>query len=132
MCEKFNNAEKNPRGHRILKYLIALALLPDHLIETALNYIEELAMDLAREQDEEAAQKAANKGTKPPKKNYVARWKKMFNYMRREWIKIVKPKNMSVFNVPERTNNVIERYHRDLNDKMGGRPGVKKFIGKCV
>lgn len=110
--------------------IIALALLPDHLIESGHDYIEKLAMELGKKQDAEAADKAAKNEKKPPRKSYLQKWQDLFKYIRREWIKNVKPKYLSVFNTPIRTNNVIERYHRDLNDLLGGKPGVKKFISE--
>lgn len=107
----FDNKVKNPKVHQILKEIITLAYLPADKIEEGLQLIEESAYKLGKEQNTEAY------------------WKSFFGYFHREWMTIVKPNNFSVFNAPERTNNAIERYHKDLNQLMGHKPTPLKFIG---
>lgn len=92
--------------------IIALALLPAHLIPEALLYIEQLAYALG-----------AIQGT-------LRKWQKFFAYFRKEWIKTVTPRKFSVFDSLNRTNNCLERYHRDLNQFMIYHPSVKTFIRK--
>lgn len=109
-----------------MKKLISLALLPADKFEEGLIYVEDLAYKLGKKRDDEL-----EKNKKKPKA--LRKWQELFSYMRREWLNKVKPCNISVFCAPECTNNVLERYHRDLNDMMGGKPGLKRFISeyKC-
>lgn len=107
-----------------MKKLIALILLPVSLIESALDEIEKEALKLGKKMDEDLQQKGK-------KTKWVARWQKYFSkYLRPEWIKKVKVTNLSLFKSPKRTNNPRERYHRDLNEELGARPNVWKFISK--
>lgn len=111
LCAAYDNKTKNPKGHRILKKIIALAYLPPTNIIEGLEIIEKEAMELGQEQSTTAA------------------WTKFFSYFRKEWITIVKPENFSVIHALYRTNNFIERWHKYLNMEMGCKPTVKKFIG---
>lgn len=112
LCLRYNNKEKNPEAHAILKRIIALALLPANLIENGLQIIEELAYKLGE------------------KNKTLNRWKKFFAYFRKEWMTIVTPEGFSVFGALDRTNNCLERYHRDLNQFLMSNPSVRKFFGK--
>lgn len=114
LCAKFNNKEKNPEAHEILKKIISLALLPPDRVEEALQYVEGLAYELGLRQ-----------GTS-------IKWLKFFKYFRKEWMKVVTPKGFSVFDALDRTNNCIERYHRDLNQFLMTDPAVHKFMGKYM
>lgn len=132
LCSKYLNREDDPETHQILKKIIALALLPAEKIEEGLKLIEESALKFGEKRDKEAAEEAVRKNKKVPKKSFLVNWKRFFKYMRDEWMKKVKPKYLSLFNVFARTNNVLERWHRYLNDEMGGKPGVQHFISKCT
>ena len=124
LCAKYNNKEKNPEIHKILKMLIYLIFLPDSLIESALDYIEEEALKLGKKMDEDLEKQGK-------KLKWVSRWQKYFSeYLRPEWIKKVKVTNLSLFKAPKRTNNPQERYHRDLNEELGAKPSVGRFISK--
>lgn len=112
LCLRYNNKEKNPEAHKILKRIIALALLPANLIENGLQIVEDLAYQLG------------------DKKGTTNRWKKFFGYYRKEWMTTVTPEGFSVFGALDRTNNCLERYHRDLNQFLLSNPSVNKFFGK--
>lgn len=60
----------------------------------------------------------------------VAKWDKMFAYVEGEWIRIVKPVNLTLFNALDRTDNNSETYHRDVNRDLGAKPDCPKFMGK--
>lgn len=107
----YHDKTNHPEVMAILKMLINLALLPHHLIEEGLQYIENLAYKLAKEM------------------STTKKWEKFFSYFRRFWMNKIKPENFSVFDAEDRTNNCLERYHRDLNALLGYHPTVKKFIG---
>lgn len=85
--------------------------MPSERIGEALLLIERAALDL---------------GEKVGTRN---NWRDFFTYFRKEWMKVVRPENFSIFKALNRTNNVIERYHRDLNEEMGSKPSPKHFIG---
>lgn len=57
------------------------------------------------------------------------KWAKMFTYFEKEWMKIVGPKNFTVFNALDRTDNNAESYHRDINRDMGSKPDCPEFVG---
>ena len=61
--------------------------------------------------------------------NRRKKWDKMFTYFEKEWMKIVTPKNFTVFNSLDRTDNNAESYHRDLNREMGSKPDCPIFVG---
>ena len=48
------------------------------------------------------------------------------------WLKRVTPAVFSVYLKKQRTNNVIERYHRSLKELMATNPEILKFIGKRI
>lgn len=129
LCSKFNNKEKNPESHGIFKKVISLALLPAEQIEQGLSHIEELAYKLGEKQDREAMEEREKKGKKHPG-NFSVMWRRFFKYFKDEWMKKVKPQFFSLFDAPVRTNNLLERWHRHLNDQMGGKPGVQHFISE--
>lgn len=62
----------------------------------------------------------------------LPKWTKLFDYFKREWIKVVGPKNFTVFNALDRTDNNAETYHRDLNMAMSSKPDCPVFIGMKV
>lgn len=130
LCSKFNNKERNPESHSILKKIIALALLPAHQIEEGLEHVEKLAYELGERQDRMADEEAEKTGKKRRSASFLIMWKRLFKYFQGEWIKKVKPLFLSLFDCPIRTNNLLERWHRYLNDNLGGKPGVQKFISK--
>lgn len=111
LCAPYDNPKKDPEGHTILRKIIALAFLPSERISEALLLIERAAFDLGKTAGTELY------------------WRNFFVYFRREWMRVVKPENFSIFKSLHRTNNVIERYHRDLNEEMGSKPSPKHFIG---
>lgn len=109
---QYDNKKTNPNVHLVLKKIMALTYLPAEKIPEGLAYCKEVAFEVGKEQ----------KTTKY--------WQDFFTYYDLEWMTKVKPENFSVFNAPERTNNCIERYHRELNQWMGHKPSAVKFIGK--
>lgn len=111
IASEYNNKEKNPIEHLLLKKLMNLSLLPHDKVAEGLEYLKSevnrLVLDLKR----------------------LAKWEKIFQYFDREWMKIVGPKNFSVFNALDRTDNNAESYHRDLNSLLGKNPGCPDLIG---
>lgn len=103
--------------------------MPTEHIQKGLSYIEKLAYELGERQDREASEKDEKKGKKRPE-SFSVMWKRFFKYFKDEWMKKVKPEFFSLFDAPVRTNNLLERWHRYLNDQMGGKPGVQHFISK--
>lgn len=51
-------------------------------------------------------------------------------YMRRQWLTIVSPQNLSVFGLDLRTTNPIEAYHGTLIERIGFHPTIWRFIRK--
>lgn len=96
--------------HLLLKKLMSLAYLPHNKIVEGLNWL-----------------KAEVRRLVDPKR--LPKWEKLFTYFEREWIKIVGPKNFTVFNALDRTDNSAESYHRDLNRDMGKNPDCPDFLG---
>lgn len=122
---KYKTKDKDPENYRILRLIINVALLPENLIGEGLAYVEKLAMDLGTKRDQEA-----NKNKAQKRKKNETMWKRMFEYIHKTWIKRFKTHFFCVFDSFKRTNNVLERLHRDYNDFFGGRPGVNKFVSK--
>lgn len=114
LAYKFDNKTKNPVGHTLLKKVMALAYLPPDRIPKGLADLKKLVQ------------------TQQPDKETQEKWKKFWNYYDKEWIKIVKPKNFSVYNALDRTDNKAENYHHWLNEEMRCKPHVPVFIGDYV
>lgn len=104
------NATKNEMGHKIIKLLINLALIPPDRIQEGLTYIKKLVQK-----------------DFPNNNN----WKKFIKYYEDEWIGRVTAGKFSVYKAIHRTNNHAESYHRTLNKDVGAKPGPKKFYGDC-
>lgn len=113
LCAEFNNKKLNPECHKVLKRIIALPFLPADRIIEGLDSVQILAYELGRRQ------------------STTEKWKNFFEYYRKEWIQIVKPENFTVCGVRFRTNNFLERWHRDLNEYLCAKPTVKNFIGNA-
>lgn len=60
------------------------------------------------------------------------RFKRFTTYFERYWLKIIKPKNFSVFGLQHRTNNAIEAYHASLLRKLEIHPTAWAFFCKQV
>lgn len=86
------NSENQPRNHKIIKKIIALALLPESEIENAFQKIK-----------------------KECEKKKIEDYSSFFNYYEETWINGYKPHCFSVYKQIIRTNNSIESYHRVLN-----------------
>ena len=54
----------------------------------------------------------------------------MLQYYLTWWLTRVTPPNFSIFSFTHRTNNVIEAYHRVLDQRMGDHPSIWRFTGK--
>lgn len=78
------------------------------------------------------ALKELKKQVKEQQPDLEAKWEKFWAYFDREWMKIVRPKNFSVYNALDRTDNKAENYHHWLNNEMGSKPLVPVFIGIIV
>lgn len=105
---------RNPTGHILLKKVMALAYLPPDRIPKALQNLKKL---VKQEQ---------------PEKEWQDKWDKFWAYFDREWMKIVQPKNFTVCNALDRTDNKAENYHHWLNALMGCKPKVPFFIGNHI
>lgn len=70
--------------------------------------------------------------TQQPGQVLEKKWDKFWAYFDKEWMRIVKPKNFSVYNALDRTDNRAENYHRWLNNDLGCKPLVPIFIGKFI
>lgn len=55
-----------------------------------------------------------------------------FQYFERFWLKIVTPDRLSVYDSHFRTNNTLERFHRDLHGYLGTRPELAYFLDNLV
>lgn len=110
-----------------------MALFPQHLIGEGLAHIEKLAMELGKKQDEKAEEQAIKNGIRYLKrKTNLVMWKMMFEYIHKTWVKRFETSFFCVLGSTDRTNNVLERLHRDYNDYLGGRPGVNQFLSKST
>ena len=105
---KINNKKKNPRKHRIVKKIIALSFLPPDKVKAALNKIEVDAI--------------AELSDYKPLKEFL-------QYFRTEWIGNVKIENFNYCDMDERTNNVLEAYHKNIGKELGAKPHVLNFLG---
>lgn len=115
IASKYHNKKNNPMEHTLLKKIMALAYLPYKKIREGLHFIEKEVIRLVTDSKRLRA------------------WTKMLEYFEQEWMKVVKPKNFSVFNALDRTDNNAESYHRDLNREMGSKPTCPHFLGKkCI
>lgn len=76
----------------------------------------------------ECVKAQVNQQVMDPKR--IEKWNQIFCYVNREWVRIVKPANLSVFKALDRTDNHSETYHRDVNRDMGMKPNCPTFIRK--
>ncbi|KAJ8670852.1 hypothetical protein QAD02_002111 [Eretmocerus hayati] len=89
---------KDPEKYMVIKQLMALALLPEKLIEpTFLAFKEEVKEELGNHFD------------------------RMLDYIQNYWIKVRKPATFCCYEEFIRVNNAIETHHRDLNHILGHR-----------
>ena len=105
MALKRNQKTENAAKHRIIKKVIALALLPQNKFEAGLNCI------------------VAKCQKKFPRDRNLFQF---LDYVRRQW----QNKDISVFDQSSRTNNCVGSYHRVINKKLVTRPHLSVFLGK--
>ncbi|KZS21185.1 Uncharacterized protein APZ42_011937 [Daphnia magna] len=93
-----------PTVCRIVKEMIALALLPADAILAGFQDIKNTHReDLRRESVE-----------------IQAAIKRLMDYYYGYWIDTITPEGFSVFQMPNRTNNLVEAWHRWFNKRCGG------------
>lgn len=62
--------------------------------------------------------------------DFGQRFDRLFDYYERFWIKTIKPRGFSVYNLREdKTDNYEESYNRNLNDLLKKNPHPNQFIG---
>ncbi|KAJ8684705.1 hypothetical protein QAD02_020498 [Eretmocerus hayati] len=89
---------KDPKKYMVIKQLMALALLPEELIEpTFLAFKDEV------------------------KEEFGNHFNGMLDYIQNYWIKIRKPATFCCYDEFIKVNNAIETHHRDLNHIFGHR-----------
>lgn len=91
--------------HKIIKKLIALALLPNTDINKAFQLIK----------TECETKFSGNR-----------KMKQSLEYYEKEWINKIIPEGFSVYRLDSRTNNFLKSYHRKLNS------AIKKFKYKLI
>lgn len=95
---------------------IALPLLPHGRIEEAFQAIQLYAQAVNEVPDVQVRLSVAQ----------------FLGYIRTFWLDRVGAPRFSVYNQVNRTNNLIESWHRGLNEiMMVAHPGFWVFIGKC-
>lgn len=93
---------------RVLGLTMALPLAPVNLFEQGLQIIQEEADELSTE---------------------YPKILQFTTYLRRTWLPL--KNKVSVFNMPIRTNNLVEGFHCTLLTKLGGvHPNIWKFLRK--
>ncbi|XP_053594444.1 uncharacterized protein LOC128667616 [Microplitis demolitor] len=86
----------HPEIYVTIKQLIALALLPPKLIISTFNNLKEVVTQ-----------------------DFGQRFDRLFDYYERFWIKTIKPRGFSVYNLREdKTDNYEESCNRNLNDLL--------------
>lgn len=108
---KKNNKLTQPKVHAALTNLMALAYLPGNKIIKAYDFFK---LDILRKFPE---------GDKLRKK-----WEKFLKYFERQWLR--DPHNFSIYQLKHISNNLIERYHRFLNDYIGKHPNIGTFYSE--
>lgn len=58
--------------------------------------------------------------------------KRFFEYYEDFWLKIITPKRFSVYNAQFKTNNLLERFNRDLHEYFGTRPSLISFLDNIL
>lgn len=107
---KRNNKVNNPLGHKLIKKLIALALLPPSKIEEALCMIK--------------------RGFEAHYGRDNASVIEMFRYFGDYWMDIVTPEHFSVYDEIDRTNNFCEVLNSLQLRRMGFKPHIKTFLSE--
>lgn len=109
-----DNKAVDPEGHKIIKFILNLPLLPANKIHEGILVIEELI-----------------EKSFPDNERKKKTWKKFLNhYFVNEWIEKVTPEVFSVYNMVDRTNNYLESYHRTLNSMIRSKPCPYIFLCK--
>lgn len=106
MFKKKYQKKNHPAKHKLVKKLIALALLPADKICEGFRVIREEC-------------EATFRGNKHVIE-YLA-------YYEKQWLK--DPSNFSVYRLNRRTNNSLESYHRTLNSLVRKTPSLNEFFG---
>lgn len=100
-CRKIGLAvayKSNDVVRRCIRCLTCLPLLPEDAIEGAVADLETFAI------------------TVPPV--HVESIKKLFRYVRRQWLQSVGAQRLSVAGLPDRTNNGVENFHKQLKMRV--------------
>lgn len=97
--------EEKVLGWGATKLLIALALLPEEIIEEGFEIISEVIFKDCK------------------------KLKSFFNYYQDTWIKGFKPGAFCVFQQSEKTNNASERHNRELRQDLHKHSTIVEFLG---
>ncbi|XP_066603369.1 uncharacterized protein [Prorops nasuta] len=114
LVNKNMNKINCPERFIILKKVILSAILPHNYIVRTFNLLRT-----------------------ETNKEFGEKFEKYFRYYEKYWLQKVTPKQFSVFQLNDRTNNVCESYHRNLNKTLGKAPhpnvflSVVKSLAKC-
>ncbi|XP_043468217.1 uncharacterized protein LOC122502303 [Leptopilina heterotoma] len=98
---------QNDEGKHTLRQIMALALLPYEEINPTYNELKNSKSAACRR-----------------------RLREFFNYFERQWLRRVRPEGFSVYGFQDRTNNVLESYHKTLLTVFGKKPSIWNFTKK--
>lgn len=105
LSRKQNN-NNNDLGRNFIRLVIALALLPETLIEEGFKLI----VTVIFEKD--------------------VKFQNFITYYENTWLKNFTPSSFCVFNQINRTNNATERHNRELKETLKIHSTVYEFLGK--
>ncbi|CAG5079644.1 Protein of unknown function, partial [Cotesia congregata] len=98
----------SPEVYIVIKQFIALALLPPSLIIPTFKQLQETVT-----------------------RDFGNYFEKLFSYFDGYWLKTIKPKEFSVYNIREdRTDNFEEASNHILNQLLQKNPNPNKFLGQ--
>lgn len=94
-------------GQILIRKFMALALLPDQMIEITFDWLTQILPN-----------------------EIMNVLMPFIRYFRRQWIRNIRPEQLSVFGLINRTNNYSEAYNRVLRLRLGAHPTIWDFTGK--
>lgn len=110
LATKKNNKVNNPIGHKLIKKLVALALLPADKIREGLRLIKREFENHYGQNDPAVIE--------------------FFRYFENYWMTKITPENFNVHAEIDRTNNFCEALNSLQLKRMGFRPHIKTFLSK--
>lgn len=94
----------------MLKKFLCLPLLPAHRINEAFEIVRREAQQ----------------------PEYGIYFKAYISYFQKEWVQKWSCGRISVYGLINKTNNLIESYHKIIADLFGKRPTASNFIGNDI